>query len=124
MRVKKVSVIAAGVELTAGLALIASPALFVRLLLGASLSGGGTAVGRVGGFGLLSLGIACWPGAEVPAAQSTTALFTYNLLATLYIAYLGLVGGFVGYLLWPAFALHGLLALLLSRPAYEGVRRK
>jgi len=49
-------------------------------------------------------------------------LLTYNLLSTLYIGYLSLVGGFFGYLLWPAFALHGLLAVLLAGPAYEAVR--
>jgi hypothetical protein len=114
--------IAAAVEMTTGLVLIADPVFVVRLLIGASLSSGGIAVGRVGGFGLLSLGLACLPSGAVVTARATAALFTYNLLSSLYIAYLGVVGGFVGYLLWPACALHAFLTLLLMRPTYIAVR--
>jgi hypothetical protein len=116
--------IAAALEVTVGSCLIFSPTLVAHLLLGASLSSGGIAVGRVGGFGLVSLGFACWPSKGIVTAQPTSALFTYNLLSSLYIGYLSVVGGFVGYLLWPASALHGLLALLLARPAYETVRQE
>jgi hypothetical protein len=124
MTARRLAVIAAAVEVTAGSALIANPTFVARLLVGASLSRGGIAVGRVGGFGLLSLGMACWPSADVVTARSTRALFTYNLLSAVYFGYLGLVGGFFGYLLWPAFALHGLQAILLTRPAYEAARRE
>jgi len=124
MTARRLAVIAAAVEVTAGFALIVNPTFVVRLLVGASLSRGGIAVGRVGGFGLLSLGMACWPSGDLATTRSTTALFNYNLLSTLYIAYLSVVGGFFGYLLWPACALHGLLALLLARPAYDAVRRE
>jgi hypothetical protein len=113
---------AAAIEVTTGLTLIADPAFVVRLLIGASLSSSGMAVGRIGGFGLLSLGLACWPSGTVVTARVTGALFTYNLLSSLYIAYLSVVGGFVGYLLWPACALHAFLALLLVRPMYIAVR--
>jgi len=65
--------IAAAVEVTAGSALIINPTFVVRLLVGASLARGGIAVGRVGGFGLLSLGMACWPRADVLTAQPTMA---------------------------------------------------
>lgn len=122
MTKRTLSTVAAAVEVTAGCALIASPTFVVRLLIGASLSSGGIAVGRVGGLGLLSLGLACWPRRGVATAQATSALLTYNLLSSLYIGYLSLFGGFFGYLLWPAFALHGLLALLLAGPTYEAVR--
>src|SRR5271167_4246317 len=122
MTARTLAVMAAAVEVTAGSALIVNPNFVVHLLIGASLSSGGIAVGRVGGFGLLSLGLACWPSGEVVTAQTTSALFTYNLLSALYIAYLSVVGGFVGYLLWPACALHGFLALLLVHPTYIAVR--
>jgi hypothetical protein len=122
VKTRTLETIAAAVEVTAGLALIVTPTLVVHLLVGASLTSGGIAVGRVGGFGLLSLGIACWPSADAVTARGTLALFTYNLLSSLYIAYLSVVGGFVGYLLWPACALHAFLALLLARPAYFAVR--
>jgi hypothetical protein len=114
----------AALEVATGVALIADPGFVSRLLLGAGLSGGGIAVGRVAGLGLLSLGLACWPSRDDPTAQATWALFTYNLLAALYLGYLRVGGGFVSYLLWPAFALHALLTLLLARPAYERARQE
>jgi hypothetical protein len=40
---------------------------------------------------------------------------TYGLLVTLYLLHLGIRGEWVGLLLWPAVALHGLLTLLLAR---------
>jgi len=106
-----------------GIGLIANPGFVVNLLVGGSLSMGGVAVGRVGGFGLLSLALACWPNRSPVTAQATVALFTYNLLAASYLGYLG-VGGHAGYLLWPACALHALLMLLLSSPAYVALPGK
>jgi hypothetical protein len=124
MTTRTVAAIAAVVEMTAGFALIAKPSFVVHLLIGTALSDGGVAIGRVGGFGLLSLGLACWPSGRVVNVQAISALFTYNLLAALYIGFLGVDGGFAGYLLWPACVLHGVLAILLVRPAYQAVRRK
>jgi hypothetical protein len=109
----------AGIEALTGVALIAAPSLVARALLGADLSAGGIAVGRVAGMGLLGLGIACWPNWDNATVHATRALFTYNLLVAFYLGYLGLCGGVAGYLLWPAFALHALLTLLLVRPAYD-----
>ena len=51
--------IAAIVEAATGLALIASPPIVTRLLLGADVSGLANALGRVGVFALMSLGLAC-----------------------------------------------------------------
>ena len=42
-------------------------------------------------------------------------MLTYSVLATLYLAYLGIRGEWVGPLLWPAVALHAVLTLLLGR---------
>jgi hypothetical protein len=124
MMIRRLVMLTAAVEVLAGSVLIASPTLFVQLLLRSNLTDGGIAVGRVGGFGLLSLGLACWPRGDVVTAQSTSALFTYNLLAALYIVDLGVTRDVVGYLLWPACVLHALFALLLARPAYEAIRRQ
>jgi len=124
MTTRTVAAIAAVVEMTAGFALIANPSFVVHLLIGAPLSDGGIAIGRVGGFGLLSLGLACWPSGVVVSAQAALGLFTYNLLAALYIGSLGVVGGFAGYLLWPACVPHGVLAILLARPSYQAARRE
>jgi len=111
--------LSAVIEAATGVALIADPGFVVHLLLGAGLSGGGIAVGRVGGFGLLSLGLACWPGGNNATAHAIRALCIYNLLAALYLGYLRVGGGFDGVLLWPACALHAVLTLLFARPAYE-----
>ena len=40
-------------------------------------------------------------------------MLTYNALIALYLAYVGTVAHLGGLLLWPAVALHGVVALLL-----------
>jgi len=107
----------AAIEGATGLALMAVPSVVVRLLLGGEISGASIPLGRVAGFGLLSLGMACWPGRD-PTGNRAPALqpmLTYNSLATLYLLRLGIGGKWVGPLLWPAVALHGILLLLLAR---------
>jgi hypothetical protein len=113
--------VSAAIEAATGIALLAIPEVVARLLLGAGLSNSGIAVGRVAGFALLSLGLACWPTADDAAPSAVRALFAYNLLAALYLGYLRVTGEFVAILLWPACALHAVLALLLARPAYGRV---
>jgi hypothetical protein len=41
-------------------------------------------------------------------------MLAFNLLATIYLGYLGIVGKLVGVLLWSAVALHLLLTVLLA----------
>ena len=106
--------VAAGVEVPTGLVLIIRPTLFVWLLFGTELSRGGQALGRLAGFALLALALACWPGrgaasGSVPALR---ALLVLSLLTTMYLVYLG-VGERVGTLLWPAAILHAALTVLL-----------
>ena len=105
------------IEAATGLTLMAVPSVVVRLLLGSEIAGSSIALGRVAGFGLLSLGIACWPGRGPAdnAAPALRAMLTYNSLATLYLLCLGIGREWVGPLLWPAVALHGVLAVLLAR---------
>ena len=105
------------IEAATGLALIAVPSVVVRLLLGGEISGASLPLGRVAGFGLLSLGMACWPGRDLTGhrAPALRAMLAYNSLATLYLFCLGIGGEWVGPLLWPAVALHGILSLLLAR---------
>ncbi len=117
----------AAIEIATGVALIADPALVVRVLLAAGLSTGGIAVARIAGIALLSLGVACWPGAEGPSAPAIRALFAYNLLASLYLGYLRVAGGFDSPFLWPVFALHAVMSLLLAfamRFSWNDERRK
>jgi hypothetical protein len=123
MAMKKLLDVAAVIEAATGLALMIHPPLVTRLLLGDGVSGVGVALGRVAGFALLSLGLACWPGRESAAGDSPAlrALLTYNLLTTLYLGYLGIVGQSVGSLLWPAVAIHAVLTFLLARAWFAGV---
>ena len=122
MATRKLVMVSAAIEAVTGLFLITDPGLVARVLLDADLSASGIAVGRLCGLGLLSLGLACWPSGESLPAPGTRALFIYNLLAAFYLGYLRVGGGFVGPLLWPACAVHGLLALLFVRPAYQSMR--
>lgn len=117
---KIIVAISSAIEAITGVALLVAPALFGGLLLGVGLSSSGIAVARVTGLGLLSLGVACWPAKSHTASQAIRALFTYNLLAAIYFCYLKISGSFTTNVLWLAFALHGLLAILLARPAYQG----
>jgi hypothetical protein len=114
--------ISSALEIATGVALIALPDAVARLLLGTSFTESGTAVARLTGCALLSLGLACLPSGE-PMPNATRALFVYNLLAGLYLGYLRVGGGFAGILLWPACALHVLFAILLLRPAIATVSK-
>ena len=107
--------VAAAVEAATGIALITYPLGVARLLLGADLAAAGIAVGRVAGVALLSLGVVCWMSRQ--AADRTPALsamLTYNLLVTTYLAYLAFDGELGGILLLPAIALHAVLTLLFA----------
>jgi hypothetical protein len=102
--------IASTLEAVTGLALIIAPSL-VRLLLGTDTSGAALAVLRLVGFGLLALGVACWPRGEATVAR-LRAMLTYNLLATAGLGYLRFSSQSVGKLLVPALAVHAVLAIL------------
>jgi hypothetical protein len=104
-------------EAATGVALLIVPSLVGRLLLGEALAGVAIPVARVTGIALIALGIACWPGNEAGGGPSRAlpAMLCYSLFATLYLAYLGMGGEWVGVLLWPAVALHAVLTVLLAR---------
>lgn len=92
-----------------GLALLVAPSLVGQLLLGEGLTGIAVPVARVAGIALIALGVACWPG------PPRAGMLTYSAAVTLYLAYLGLVDGLAGVLLWPAVVLHLILTTLLIR---------
>lgn len=111
-------------ETATGLALLADPAGGASVLFGSSMEGAAVAIGRIGGAGLLSLGIACWLARKTPMASASVgvgwAYLVYNAVAcvTLVWASVALGGGSL-----PALggaALHGvlgaaMLAALLGR---------
>jgi hypothetical protein len=119
MTTRIVILFSSAIEAATGVALIAVPTPVGRLLLGVQLPSSGIAVARVAGFGLLALGIGCWPRDDAASGQSIRALFTYNLLAGLFLGYLRVGGGFSGLLLLPASLLHVILALLMARAVYK-----
>ena len=111
---KKVLTVAAVVEVATGMALLIVPSLVGRLLFGAEFTGVANPAARVTGIALLALGVGCWPG-----STALCGMLTYGALATFYLAYLGVIGEWVGPLLWPAVVLHGILTVLLTRASFQ-----
>ena len=110
---KKVLTVAAVAEAATGMALLIVPSLVGRLLLGEELTGVAIPVARVLGIALIALGVACWPG------PALLGMLTYGALVTAYFLYLAFGGEWVGFLLWPAVALHAVLTLLLARAWFK-----
>jgi hypothetical protein len=115
---KRVLLLAAVAEVVTGVTLLAVPSLVGRLLLGEDLAGVAIPVARVAGIALIALGIACWPGPPL------VGMLIYNAAVTLYLAYVGFVGGLTGIVLWPAVVLHAILTLLLTRASMSDKETK
>jgi hypothetical protein len=103
------------IEAATGLALIAVPAIVVRLLLGAEISGASIPLGRVAGAALLALGVACWLARDDAQSSATrglvVAMLMYNIVATAVLAFAGIGLGLHGVALWPAVVLHAAMAV-------------
>lgn len=113
-------VFTAVVEFGTALLLLADPALVVNLLLGAPADATVRVVSRCFGVALLALAVACWPGLGTGASASgpaMRAMLVYNALIALFLAYLGALRHVGGPLLWPAVALHAVVAVLLVTAA-------
>ena len=102
--------VAATLEAVTGLSLVIAPRI-VRFLLGTDISGAALVIARMGGFGLLSLGVACWPRTEATIPR-LRAMLIYNLLVTAYLGYLRFGSQSVGKFLLPALVVHAVLAIL------------
>ena len=71
---------------------------------------------RIAGISLIALGLACWPNRDAGSlAPRAPWNVNYSPLATLYLAYLGIGGQWVGKLLWPAVVVHAVVTFLLAR---------
>jgi hypothetical protein len=107
---KRFLTLTAIIEAATGLALIAVPAIVVRLLLGAEISGASIPLGRVAGAALLALGVACWLARDDTQSRATRGLVVampmYNLVATAVLAFAGIGLGLHSVVLWPAVVLH------------------
>jgi hypothetical protein len=113
---------AAGLEMLTGAALIAAPSLLAELLFGSPLTAPGPTVGRVAGLAILCLAIGCWPSGmergQMPHARR--GLWLLSAAVAGYLIWLGLSGGPVGILFWPAAATHLALAVLLAGASLKG----
>src|SRR5882762_8725248 len=103
------------IEAATGLGLIAVPAIVVRLLLGAEISGASISLGRVAGAALLALGIACWLARDDSQSRAArglvVAMLMYNIVATAVLAFAGIGLGLHGVVLWPAVVLHAAMGV-------------
>jgi hypothetical protein len=101
-------------EAVTGVALLALPSVPASLLLGARLDSPGSAVARVAGAAVLSLGVACLlvrrHGDSQPGRAMVVAMLVYNVVVVAVLAHASLVLGATGVLLWPAAGLHSALA--------------
>ena len=115
------SVAAAGLEAAAtGIFLVILPGLFGALVLGSELSAGGEAMARLAGIVLICFGFACWPGGHTDRSEwMLRQMQLYNLLAAIYLVYLGM-RGMTGILLLPAVGIHAVLLLFLAHTSYRG----
>ena len=111
---KKVLTVAAVAEVATGMGLLIVPSLVGWLLFGEEFTGIVMPVARVLGIALLALGVCCLPG-----STALCGMLTYSGLATLYLLYLAIRGEWVGLLLWPVVALHGILTVLLARTWFQ-----
>lgn len=93
------------------MALLCLPSAAANLLLGAPLQQPAAfTVARIGGAGLLTLGVACWLArndAQSPAARGLiAAMVIYNSGVALILGSAGVRSQSVGIILWPAVVLH------------------
>jgi hypothetical protein len=105
----------AAIEVGAGAFLLIAPALVIWFLLGVPKpSHEALVVGRVGGAGLLALGVDCWLSRRDRDSRSRSGLLygmlTYNVSVCAVLAYAGSMQSMAGIVLWPAVVLHGVMA--------------
>ena len=109
-------IVTALVETPLGLMLLLSPPLVATLLLGVPLDAPAAfIVGRIAGAALLSLGAACWLARDDGPSRGgrglVAAMLLYNCAAGAVLATAAAGVRLVGVLMWPAVALHAVLAV-------------
>lgn len=104
------------IEVGAGLALMSLPASVIWLLLGVRApSPEALIVGRVGGAGLLAIGVACWLARDDRGSRSQYglqwAMLVYNVGACTVLALARSMLSMAGVALWPGVGLHAIMAI-------------
>jgi hypothetical protein len=127
MPVKTLHTTTAVIEVGTGAALLCCPSATVALLVGAPLEApAALTVARVGGAGLLALGVASWLArgdTQSHAARGlVSGMLLYNLSTVTILGAGGIRSQRVGVALWPAVILHAAMTLwctrcLLRKPA-------
>jgi hypothetical protein len=116
MKTKSLFVATSVIEIGAGLALLASPALAASILIGSAFdTPADSVVGRVAGAALLALGVACWCARNDVLSRSASGLIVgmllYNIVVALVLVYAGIDLQLFGVGLWPTVALHVVMAI-------------
>jgi hypothetical protein len=112
-RTKQLILLACAVELGTGVVAALSPSLLVWLLWAIPLTVGGELAGRLAGFALVSLAVACWPSPAQSDTAALRALLLYNGLGALLFLTLAVRTPFHGIVFWPALLFHVLMSALL-----------
>lgn len=131
---KTLETVTSVIELGAGLALLSLPSATAALLVGAPLeSPAALSVARVGGAGLLALGVACWLARYDPQSLAArglvAAMLLYNIAAVAVLAFAGIGFELHSVALWPTVALHAAMTVwcmtsLLRKSALAGTPNK
>jgi hypothetical protein len=108
--------VTAFVEASTGLCLLILPAVLFAILLGLDhATVYAIFVGRLAGAALLAIGVASWMARSdtlTPAQRGLlTGILIYDAAASILLAFAGAVLKMIGVLLWPAVALHAILAV-------------
>jgi hypothetical protein len=121
---RKLLIVTTLVETPIGVMLLLSPSLVARFLLGVSLDApAALIVGRIAGAALLSLGVACWLARDEGPSRArrglVAAMLLYNCAAGAVLANAAAGLRLVGVLMWPAVAVHAVLAVWCIRMLAE-----
>jgi len=113
---EKLFIATALIEFGAGLSLVCLPALAIWFLLGVrEPSPEALIVGRIGGSGLLAIGVACWLSRDDHGSRSQQGLLwgvlIYNFGACVVLAIAGSMMRMSGVALWPAVVLHAAMMI-------------
>lgn len=109
--------IAGVLEAVVAVGFLVDPRGVASILFQPELGQPGEVIGRIAGGGLLALGIACWYARKTPLVPASLgvawALFAYNVVACVTLAWAGAGMANVAPLALGASALHGLFGLAL-----------
>ena len=101
------------IELATGVGLLAVPSVVLDALIGSPSDSGTELVARILGGALFALGVAGWMAGSTPERGLTLAFVIYNAVTTTLLVVGGLNGSADGSLLWPAAAVHAIVAAAL-----------